>query len=220
MLYMYDPSPRGNEDHWVSSPQVEGVYHLFVKDLFLGNYNARDIAKIRNLFIGLVVEEIIATPLISSVKEDKVVWEEEMNGGNSVKSGYNLPMTCLIRSDRNRVEGNWNGIWKGQSPHKAHYLLWRLYRGCLPTRQHASVGWQQRHNVVPVEDPRPVQWEKPSVRWIKYNVDAAFVVEGESWVLLHVMKEVIHNGFERGQFQSDSKLLVDAIHSRRQQFRI
>ncbi|XP_045802300.1 uncharacterized protein LOC123895871 [Trifolium pratense] len=35
----------------------------------------------------------------------------------------------------------------------------------------------QRHNVVPVEDPRPVRWEKPAAGWIKCNVDDAFVVE-------------------------------------------
>jgi hypothetical protein len=29
------------------------------------------------------------------------------------------------------------------------------------------------------------------------------------------MKEAIHHGFLRVQFESDSKLLVDAIHSRR-----
>ncbi|XP_045821892.1 uncharacterized protein LOC123914765 [Trifolium pratense] len=39
-----------------------------------------------------------------------------------------------------------------------------------------SVHQLQRHNVVPVDDPRPVRWEKPGVRWIKCNVDAAFVV--------------------------------------------
>ncbi|GAU32980.1 hypothetical protein TSUD_358470 [Trifolium subterraneum] len=83
---------------------------------------------------GPVVEEIIATPLISSVKEDKVIWEEERNGCYSVKSGYNLSMRCIFRSDRHHVEGNWNDIWKAQSPHKTRHLLWRLCRGCLPTR--------------------------------------------------------------------------------------
>jgi hypothetical protein len=110
------------------------VYDLFVKDLLLENYKAWDIAKIRNLFLGPVVEEIIATPLISSVKEDKVVWEEERNGCYYVKSGYNLVMRCIFRSDRHHVEGNWNDIWKAQSPHKTRHLLWRLCRGCLPTR--------------------------------------------------------------------------------------
>ncbi|XP_045810108.1 uncharacterized protein LOC123904493 [Trifolium pratense] len=84
----------------------------------------------------------------------------------------------------------------------------------------------QRHNIVPVEDPRPVQWEKPEAGWIKCNVDAAFVViesditfmglcfrdtnehfVAEALTLLHTMKEAIHRGFERVQFESDSKLL-------------
>ncbi|GAU35177.1 hypothetical protein TSUD_319870 [Trifolium subterraneum] len=294
------------------------------------------------MVIGPVVEEIIATPLISSVKEDKVIWEEERNGCYSVKSGYNLAMRCIFRSDRHHVEGNWNDIWKAQSPHKTRHLLWRLCRGCLPTRvrlaQHyvdcelscpmcddeveddihvffgcvtarecwmaaglsqllenpayqngtatdrvfgmcrnednamlgrvSSLFWciwhnrndriwndnvqspsqLRRHNIAPVADPRLVRWEKPGVGWIKCNVDAAFVarssitsmclcfrdtngqfvagltqwqqsvfsiVEGEAWALLHAMKEAIHRGFGRVQFESDSKLLVDAIHSRR-----
>jgi hypothetical protein len=28
----------------------------------------------------------------------------------------------------------------------------------------------QHHNVVSVEDPKPVRWEKPGVGWIKCNV--------------------------------------------------
>ncbi|MCH86224.1 hypothetical protein A2U01_0007078 [Trifolium medium] len=66
----------------------------------------------------------------------------------------------------------------------------------------------QRHNIVPVEDHRSVRWEKPGVRWIKCNVDAALVVgsgvtstkltqwqqpfysivEDETLTLLHAMK--------------------------------
>ncbi|GAU35455.1 hypothetical protein TSUD_364110 [Trifolium subterraneum] len=34
----------------------------------------------------------------------------------------------------------------------------------------------RRQHIVPVEDSRLVRWEKPGVRWIKCNVDAAFVV--------------------------------------------
>jgi hypothetical protein len=33
----------------------------------------------------------------------------------------------------------------------------------------------QHHSVVPVQDPRPVRWEKPGWGWIKWNVDVAFV---------------------------------------------
>ncbi|GAU16862.1 hypothetical protein TSUD_368110 [Trifolium subterraneum] len=43
-------------------------------------------------------------------------------------------MRYIIGSDKYHVAGNWNGIWKAQAPHKARHLLWRLCRGCLPTR--------------------------------------------------------------------------------------
>ncbi|GAU38282.1 hypothetical protein TSUD_157670 [Trifolium subterraneum] len=43
-------------------------------------------------------------------------------------------MRDIIDSDKYHVVGNWNGIWKAQAPHKARHLLWRLCRGCLPTR--------------------------------------------------------------------------------------
>ncbi|GAU19453.1 hypothetical protein TSUD_76970 [Trifolium subterraneum] len=43
-------------------------------------------------------------------------------------------MRYIIGSDKYHVVGNWNGIWKAQAPHKARHLLWRLCRGCLPTR--------------------------------------------------------------------------------------
>ncbi|GAU35047.1 hypothetical protein TSUD_30130 [Trifolium subterraneum] len=81
-----------------------------------------------------VAERILATPLVSSVCGDKVVWEEERNGCYSVKSGYKLAMRYIIGRDKYHVEGNWNGIWKAQAPHKARHLLWRLCKGCLPTR--------------------------------------------------------------------------------------
>jgi hypothetical protein len=56
------------------------VYNLLVRDLLVENYKAWNIAKIRMLFPDHVVERIIATPLIGSVYEDKMVCEEERNG--------------------------------------------------------------------------------------------------------------------------------------------
>jgi hypothetical protein len=34
-------------------------------------------------------EKILTTPLVGSIREDKVVWEKKRNGCYSVKSGYN-----------------------------------------------------------------------------------------------------------------------------------
>ncbi|PNX92387.1 hypothetical protein L195_g015522, partial [Trifolium pratense] len=50
-----------------------------------------------------VVERILATPFVGSVREDKVVLEEERNGCYSVKSGYKLTMHYIIRSDKYHV---------------------------------------------------------------------------------------------------------------------
>jgi hypothetical protein len=76
-----------------------------------------------------VSKRIIATPLISSVYEDKMVWEGERNGCYSVKFGYQLAIQFIIRSDKYNVKGNWKKIWKAYAPHKACHLLWRLCKG-------------------------------------------------------------------------------------------
>ncbi|KAK2361445.1 hypothetical protein QL285_086592 [Trifolium repens] len=39
--------------------------------------------------------------------------------------------------------------------------------------------------------------------------------EGEAWALLLAMKEARHRELDRVQFESDSKVLVDAIHMKR-----
>ncbi|GAU35438.1 hypothetical protein TSUD_375280 [Trifolium subterraneum] len=105
---MHDPWLRGSASRLVPSPQLAGVYQLSVRDLLHENYKAWNIATVRNLFSKDVAEKILETPLVSSVRGDKVVWEEERNECYSVNPA--------------------------QAPHKARHLLWRLCRGCLPTR--------------------------------------------------------------------------------------
>ncbi|GAU45652.1 hypothetical protein TSUD_400890 [Trifolium subterraneum] len=268
---MHDPWLSGSANRWVPSPQP-------------------------------AAEKILETPLVSSVREDKVVWEEERNGCYSVKSGYKLAMRDIIGSDNYHVVGNWNGIWKAQAPHKARHLLWRLCRGCLPTRSRllerrvectlncpvcdeeiedelhiffrcavARDSWSAAglssvlHNATYQQTNAMdrifavcsnessdtvdlVRWEKPALDWVKCNVDAAFVagsgrtsvglcfcdnsghfmagltqwqqtvissVEGEAWALLLAMEEARHRGLDRVQFESDSKVLIEAIHMQR-----
>jgi ribonuclease HI len=40
-------------------------------------------------------------------------------------------------------------------------------------------------------------------------------VKGEAWTLLQAMNKAKHRGFERVQFESDSQVLVEAIHTKR-----
>ncbi|GAU30606.1 hypothetical protein TSUD_62260 [Trifolium subterraneum] len=226
--------------------------------------------------------------------------------------------------------GNWNGIWKAEAPHKARHLLWRLCRGCLPTRSRLldrrvectlncpvcdeeiedelhiffrcavardswsaaglssvlhnatyqqtnamdrifaicsnescdTVGrvtmllwciWHNLHklqsnNMSGTTEADLVRWEKPTLDWVKCNVDVALVsgsgrtsmrlcfrdnsghfmagmtqwqqtvvssVEGEAGALLSAMEEARYRGLDRVQFESDSKVLIEAIHMKR-----
>ncbi|GAU19381.1 hypothetical protein TSUD_76250 [Trifolium subterraneum] len=97
---MHDPWLRGSANRWVPSPQPAGVYQLSVRDLLHDNYKAWNIVKVRNLFSRDVAEKILETPLVSSVREDKVVWDEERNGCYSVKSGGCLPTRSRLLERR------------------------------------------------------------------------------------------------------------------------
>ncbi|XP_045801294.1 uncharacterized protein LOC123895120 [Trifolium pratense] len=101
---MSDPWLHGNGERWIPSPQPEGMYNLFVRDLMIDNYKALNVTKIRMLFTVQVAERIIATPLIGSVYVDKMVWEYERNESYFVKSGYKLAMKCIFRNDKYHVE--------------------------------------------------------------------------------------------------------------------
>ncbi|GAU39610.1 hypothetical protein TSUD_276500 [Trifolium subterraneum] len=228
-----------------------------------------------------------------------------------------VPSPQPAGSDKYHVDGNWNGIWKAQAPHKARHLLWRLCRGCLPTRYRllerrvectlncpvcdeeiedelhiffrcavardswcaaglASIlhnaAYQQSNAmdrifamcsnessdivgrvamllcVSKTTETYLARWEKPALGWVKCNVDIAFVygsgktsvglcfrdnsgqfmagmtqwkqnvissIEGEAWALLLTMEEARHRGLDRVQFESDSKVLIEAIHMKR-----
>ena len=51
-----------------------------------------------------------------------------------MKSVYRLCVEELIDSSHLRCLGNWSCIWKLKVPPKIQNLIWRMCRGCLPTR--------------------------------------------------------------------------------------
>ena len=81
-----------------------------------------------------VADKILHTPLISQVEEDRIVWKEERHGRYSVRSAYRLCVTELIDSSYLWRPGYWSGVWYLRVPLKVKNLLWRMCRGCLPTR--------------------------------------------------------------------------------------
>jgi ribonuclease HI len=88
-------------------------------------------------------------PLFDDVGEDHLVWDDDMNGNYSVKSGYNLLLEPTIAAVTTQGKEDWKWIWKIQAPPKAKHLLWRICKGCLPTR----VRLQEKHVQCPVICP-------------------------------------------------------------------
>ncbi|XP_058770466.1 uncharacterized protein LOC131644088 [Vicia villosa] len=89
---------------------------------------------VNSLLDHVVAGEILKVPLLEKVDTGGMVWKEERNGEYNDRSGYRLWMTVQIHQVDKRVEGNWNRLWNIMAPPRAKHLLWRICRGCLPTR--------------------------------------------------------------------------------------
>ena len=93
------------------------------------NYNA-----INYYFDHGIVHRILRTPLFNQVEEDQLIWKAERNGHYSVKSAYHLCMEEIGDISYLHRSGCWSDIWKLKAPPKVKNLIWRIWRGCLPTR--------------------------------------------------------------------------------------
>jgi hypothetical protein len=146
---MSDPWLRGKDNLWMHSPQIQSMYNLSVHNLLLQNSKEWDIHKIYSLFPEHVASSIINTPLIEEVHDDKLMWIFENHGSYTVKSGYRNYIKIKSSTQNNNVVGDWNSIWRIKAPPKTKHLLWRICRGCLPTRTRL----QERHVLCPSDCP-------------------------------------------------------------------
>ncbi|WJX92273.1 hypothetical protein P8452_73938 [Trifolium repens] len=146
---MSDPWICGNDMLWVQSPQHQSTYNLFVNDLLVQGMKIWDSQKILSLFAEPVASHILNTPLFEEVTEDRVVWNFENHGNYTVKSEYRNYINRKAVEDRLQVEGGWNSLWSVAAPPKTKHLLWRICRGCLPTR----VRLRGRYVQCPIECP-------------------------------------------------------------------
>jgi hypothetical protein len=80
------------------------------------------------------VQEIFRTPLFHQVEEDDMVWKAEKNGQYSVRSAYRLCIEDVADNSHLHRIGSWDNIWRLKVPPKVKNSIWRICRGCLPTR--------------------------------------------------------------------------------------
>ncbi|WJX23528.1 hypothetical protein P8452_12731 [Trifolium repens] len=146
---MSDPWLRGQDHLWLHAPQSQSMYNLCVYNLLLQDSKEWDLHKIYSIFPEPVATNIINTPLLAEVHEDKLTWIFEKHGCYSVRSGYKnyIKMTTSIQPQR--VDGDWSSIWQIKAPPKTKHLLWRVCRGCLPTRTRLH----ERHVPCPSDCP-------------------------------------------------------------------
>jgi ribonuclease HI len=62
------------------------------------------------------------------------VWNDSLHGEYNVNSGYNKLLDVIGKGLFYTSQEKWNSIWKIKAPPKAKHLLWRICRGCVPTR--------------------------------------------------------------------------------------
>jgi ribonuclease HI len=75
------------------------------------------------------------------VEEDSLTWNDSNDGKYSVRSGYRLMLQNKQQEAAVVQHDEWLKLWKIQAPPKVKHLLWRICRGCLPTR----VKLQEKH---------------------------------------------------------------------------
>ncbi|GAU49043.1 hypothetical protein TSUD_237000 [Trifolium subterraneum] len=93
------------------------------------------------------------------LEEDKLVWDDDMHGNYSVKSGYNLLLKPKVESVVTVENADWNLLWKIHAPPKAKHLLWRICKGCLPTRTRLNERCVQVPLVCPIcENDEESDW--------------------------------------------------------------
>jgi hypothetical protein len=131
---MSDPWLREEDGAWLPSPQIQGAHNLNVNELLLQNEKKWDKEKIESLFSPVVVNRILDIPLFDTIEEDKLIWNDSLHGEYSVKSGYNMLLDVIGKGLNYNCQERWNNIWKIKAPPKAKHLLWRICRGCVPTR--------------------------------------------------------------------------------------
>ncbi|GAU41854.1 hypothetical protein TSUD_366010 [Trifolium subterraneum] len=235
------------------------------------------------------------TPLVSSVREDKVVWDEESNGCYSVKSGGCLPtrsrllerrvectLNCPVCDEEIEDElhiffrcaiarDSWSAAGLSSVLHNAMYqqtnamdrifaicsngssdtvgrvamLLWCIWQNRndklwndniqMPRQigRHAFDAWNDWYSVHKLQSNNvsgttEADLVRTSMGFCFRDNSGHFMagmtqwqqtvtssVEGEAWALLLAMEEARHRGLNRVQFESDSKVLIEAIHMKR-----
>ncbi|GAU28837.1 hypothetical protein TSUD_21740 [Trifolium subterraneum] len=141
-----------------------------------------------------------------------------------IEDGLHIFFRCVV------VRDSWSAAGLSSVLHNATYqqtnAMDRIFAVCSNESSVTVVHKLQSNNVSGTTEADLVRWEKPALDWVKCNVDAAFVsgsgrtsvglcFRDNSGHFMAAMEEAKLRGLDRVQFESDSKVLIEAIHMQR-----
>jgi len=134
-ISVWNPSwIRGNHSIPRPADMNLAMASLKVSDLFVPHMKQWHTENIFILFHNSSAYQICRTPLYASVQQNTPVWKLEKNGIYSVRSAYRSIMENSLTVQQHRIDGSWNQLWRIKIPPRIKNFLWRVTRGCLPTR--------------------------------------------------------------------------------------
>lgn len=88
------------------------------------------------LFGSMSAHQICRTPLLHLVQTDQAVWKYEKHGIYSVRGAYRNIMERNLNAQQNRINGNWNQIWRIKMPPRIFFFYGELLEAAF---QHGYV---------------------------------------------------------------------------------
>jgi hypothetical protein len=130
----HEPWLRDDANSYVTSPIIQGMVHYIVADLMNSTNHTWQWDTIESIFNSRDRGEISKIATRYMVGEDMHVWKFSTHGSYTVKSAYRYAMDTLINNEEYKKPGDWMQIWRMKIPQRVKIFVWRIVRGCLPTR--------------------------------------------------------------------------------------
>ena len=107
---------------------------ILVSQLFNSNLSGWDVHKLNWWFESSTVDLILKIPIFPTSYKDQWAWTCTISRDVSVKSVY----WCCRELAQQNIAPFWNCICKANLHDKHKMMIWRIARGCLPTKDKLS----------------------------------------------------------------------------------
>ncbi|XP_045802481.1 uncharacterized protein LOC123896083 [Trifolium pratense] len=214
---MGSPWIRGQQEKWIHSPQQQSTYNIYVNDLLVEGEKKWNVAKIQSLFSPDMAEAIMDVPLFPMINNDKLIWDGDKNGVYTVRVGYKLVMTELLKRDSSYVNDFIFDVCSTENSFiagRAIMLMWCIWqnRNDMVWNNHTIDAYQLGQQAFSMWKDWNASGEflKAQTKWINAKLST---IEGEGMAFLEAISFAVQNGWDKIIFESDSQILVESIHA-------